>query len=309
MSRTSLTLVLADYAFLFASDINRSLIPANLNRWLNKAQFEANDAGYYQQLIELFSARPSSSNSLPLAALRGGRANSICADPCYLHPDRDKLRLFYQDLDISMEEAQALCERVQGLFDEFGARLTVLTSEQWLLELDQPVEVEFSKLEGLHGQTVSGFLPKGVTERDWIRLWNEVQMALFDCPENQAREAQGKVPINSLWFWGQGTLPDLKRWQHVSGGEEVLKKLAEESHSLFLPDASTYGQINTDNAMHVIAFDKQQDWQLQIETFCQDWLTPAFQALKRWQLKELKVIVPEWGCYRLTPLKSWQFWL
>jgi hypothetical protein len=37
-----------------------------------------------------------------------------------------------------MDEAEALCQRVQGLFAEFDASLTVQTAEQWLLELKQP---------------------------------------------------------------------------------------------------------------------------------------------------------------------------
>jgi hypothetical protein len=308
VSKTGLTLVLPDYAFIFASDLNRNLVPHNLQRWLKKAQFEANHAGYYQQLLALFSALKPAADDLPIAMLRGGSSHSLCADPCYLHPDRDKLRLFYRDLALSMDEAEALCQRVQGLFAEFDASLTVQTAEQWLLELKQPAQVSFRSLEGLHGQTVTGFLPTGVQASDWIRLWNEVQMALFDCPENQAREAEGKMPINSLWFWGAGTLPDLRAWAHVSGDDRVLAKLAEDSHSQYQADVSSYEQIGADEAMHVMVFDKEQDWQMQLNRLFEDWLIPALRALRRWQLNELKIIVPEWGCYRLTPLRSWKWW-
>lgn len=309
MSKTRLTLVLPDYAVLFASDINRGLLPDFLRRLLKKARFEASDTSYYQQLINLFTEQAATANALPVAMLRGGSANSLCADPCYLHPDRDKLRLFYRDIELSIEEAEALCARVQGLFEEFGARLIIETAEHWLIELEHPIDVEFNALEGLHGQTVTGFLPSGADAQQWIRLWNEVQMSLFDCPENQAREAAGKVPINSLWFWGQGTLPDLESWEHISGGDRMLARLAEASHSPYQADVATYKQIDAEMALHVMAFDKQQDWQKQLDALTQHWLMPAFQALKRWQLNELEVIVPEWGSYRLTPLRSWKIWL
>ncbi len=309
MSKPRLTLVLSDYAFLFASDINRGLIPTELQSLLKKARFEAREAGYYQQLINLFAENTAAPNALPIAMLRGGSANSLCADPCYLHPDRDKLRLFYRDLELSMEEAEALCRRVQGLFEEFGASLSVQTADHWLIELQQPVDTEFSALEGLDGQTVTGFLPTGADAQQWIRLWNEVQMVLFDCPENQTREAAGKLPVNSLWFWGKGTLPRLQSWEHVSGDDSLVARLAEFSQSPYLRDTSAYKQINAETALHVMAFDKEQDWQSQLDALTQHWLLPAFLALKRWQLNELEVIVPEWGSYRLTPLRSWKIWL
>jgi hypothetical protein len=309
MSKTRLTLVLPDYAFLFASDINRSLLPDFLQRLLKKSRFEANSAGYYQQLIQLFSAEASSTDTLPMAMLRGGSANSLCADPCYLYPDRDKLRLLYRDLELSLEEAESLCQRVQGVFEEYGAKLKVDSAEHWLLELEEPAQVSFKALEGLHGQTVSEVLPTGKQAGDWIRLWNEVQMVLFDCPENQAREAAGKVPINSLWFWGQGNMPALRPWGLVSGNDRLLSTLAEQSNSPYQRDLAVYQQHDAVDAIHVMTFEQDQDWQSQLDALSQHWLMPAFQALKRWQLMELEVIVPEWGRYRLTPLQSWKFWI
>jgi hypothetical protein len=37
---------------------------------------------------------------------------------------------------------------------------------------------------------------------------NELQMLLHDHPVNQAREERGEPVINSLWFWGNGVLPE-----------------------------------------------------------------------------------------------------
>lgn len=309
MSKPRLTLVLPDYAVLFASDINRGLLPDTLQLLLKKAQFEADETGFYQQLVNLFSAQTVPPSALPIAMLRGGAKHSLCADPCYLHPDRDKLRLFYRDLDLSIEEAELFCQRIQGVFAELGASLSIQTAEHWLIEFDQPIDVEFSALEGLHGQTVTGFLPTGGDAKQWIQLWNEVQMVLFDCPENQAREAAGKVPVNSLWFWGQGTMPELKSWGQVSGEDSLLAKLAEFSQSPYQVDAPVHKDIDAETVLHVEKFNKNLDWQSQLDALTQDWLLPAYRALQRWQIKELNVIVPEWGSYRLTPLRSWKFWV
>lgn len=309
MSKASLTLVLPDYALVFANDVNRSLLTESTHRWFKKAQFEPDEAGLHRQLIRLFSAQESTTSSFPVARLRGGSVHSLCADPCYLHADRDKLRLFYRDLSLSMQEAQALCQRVQPLFDELGARLTVQTADNWLLELDKPAEADFHPLEGLHGQVVTDFLPKGRQAEHWIRLWNEVQMMLFDCPENQAREAAGKVPVNSLWFWGQGDLPVLTGWEQVSGELSVLESLASLSRSRYESTVSGFNDIALKPALHVQTFDIEQDWQQQMSHLTEAWLEPAFTALTRWQLDELQIIVPEWGRYRLTPWTHWRFWV
>ena len=307
MAKACLSLVLADFATLFANDINRAFWPDTLHKILKKARFEADRQGYYQHLLALFSAHSLKPGDLPIALLRGGSAQSLCADPCYLHPDRDQLRLFYRDLDLSLEEAKAIARRVQPLLEDFHARLEVVSPQEWLMELDKSPEVTFSPLEGLEGLPVTEHLPRGTEAQRWIRLWNEMQMLLFECPENQVREKAHKAPINSLWFWGKGRLPELRQWPHVSGDEPVLARLASESDSGFYPAVSGYKQLNARQALHVLTFDIEQDWQTQMNTLTQDWLIPAFQALKRWRLADLEVIVPEWGIYRFRPLSSWRF--
>ena len=39
-----------------------------------------------------------------------------------------------------------------------------------------------------------------------MKLQNEVQMAWFQHPVNEAREARGLPAVNSIWFHAQGTL-------------------------------------------------------------------------------------------------------
>jgi hypothetical protein len=46
----------------------------------------------------------------------------------------------------------------------------------------------------------------GERSRMWMKLQNEVQMAWFQHPVNEAREARGLPAVNSIWFHAQGTL-------------------------------------------------------------------------------------------------------
>lgn len=308
MAKASLSLVLPDYAVLFANELNRAMLPQHFKTILDKAAFQQNSAGTYQHLLDLFSPDTPANTDLPMAELRQGKAYSICADPCYLHPDRDKLLLFYRDLGLSFEEAQAFATFLQPLFDDLAATLQVQTADQWLLRLDQTVKTRFSAKEGIHGQAVTDFLPTGYDAENWVRLWNEIQMQLFDCPLNQAREAAGKAPINSLWFWGNAALPQhWQSWSQVSGHHDVLQRLVTLSKSRYEPTLNHFDGVNA-KQLHIEAFAAEQDWQPQLDALLENWLQPAIKALKKMQLKELKLIVPEWGCYRLTPLSVWRFW-
>jgi len=300
---------LPDFAVLFANELNRDLLPDEVKRLLAKARFHSDSRAYYQHLLDLFSEQHQTSTDLPMARLRGGSTFSLCADPCYLHPDRDKLLLFYRDLEITLEESLALADYLQPLFEDLQATLIVKSPEQWLVEINTPVEVDFSAKQGLHGLPITDFMPQGKDAEHWIRLANEIQMLLFDCPVNQAREATGKVPINNLWFWGKAEFPqNWSAWKHVSGDDDLLQRLAIESGSDYQSDTQRLLDIAEEEALHVVTFDPAQDWQQQLQTLSKNWLQPASSALTKWQLNQLNLIVPEWGIYRLTPISSWQFW-
>jgi 2,3-bisphosphoglycerate-independent phosphoglycerate mutase len=72
---------------------------------------------------------------------------------------------------------------------------------------------KFSSLEKLEltpphdiiGKEVSPFLPQ--TEEPVLTLMKESQKFLKNHPINQAREAKGLLPANSIWLWGQGRSP------------------------------------------------------------------------------------------------------
>lgn len=55
------------------------------------------------------------------------------------------------------------------------------------------------------GKEVSPFLPQ--TEEPVLALMKESQKFLKNHPINQAREAKGLLPANSIWLWGQGRSP------------------------------------------------------------------------------------------------------
>lgn len=174
---------------------------------------------------------------LPTAALRhcarAGRLEPgvwLCADPAYVRSEATGARLMACPLDyLTADEAAQLAVTLGPLLDEVGASLAVDASSAWNLHLtgDAPLAEFVSPADAL-GVDMLACLPRGDSGRAWRRLFNEVQIALHTHPLNAARAAAGKLPVNALWFWGAGALPDSSetglRW--VASTDDVVRGLA-----------------------------------------------------------------------------------
>ena len=66
----------------------------------------------------------------------------------------------------------------------------------------------FASPDDALGDDVFEHIVDGPEARRWRVLASEAQVTLHNHPRNAQRIAAGKVPINSLWFWGGGLLPD-----------------------------------------------------------------------------------------------------
>ncbi|MDX1572580.1 MAG: hypothetical protein R3341_01045, partial [Methylophaga sp.] len=95
--------------------INKVIWPAALQQLLRKSRFQAEQSDYPSLLLQQFGQ--AKSPDLPLAALRFPGETALCADLCYLHPDRDCLRLFHRDLQVSDVEAAQLQTSLKPLLD------------------------------------------------------------------------------------------------------------------------------------------------------------------------------------------------
>jgi hypothetical protein len=297
MSKKTLELILSDKDHLLSPQ-NKHVLPS-LNAYLSRARYQSSSRGHMGLLCDAVSINPMAEETdLPAARLRGGDALSICFDPCYLHADRGNLLLFYRDMPITDDEAQQLVALISPLVETYGASISIHQPNEWLLHLAAPTEVAFSAIEGLHGQTVTHALPTGTDASQWIQLWNEIQMVLFECPVNQQRERRGEPPINGIWFWGASELPDLKQNIQLSGAlSSTLREQIPVQHHL----AIQFSDIGTLPAIHFLDITS-------LDEFMSDWLQPAIKALQKWQLDEFIIHLPFEGSYFFTPLRAWQIW-
>jgi hypothetical protein len=138
-----------------------------------------------------------------------GNATWACVQPVHVRIAHDHLVLIDPaSLDLSDDEASALLAVARPLIEELGVRIEAPRPTRWYLSGDG-----FGTLAGASplrasGRNIEIWLPheahSGERSRAWMKLQNEVQMAWFEHPINEAREARGLPAVNSIWFHAQG---------------------------------------------------------------------------------------------------------
>lgn len=310
MAKVELTLILPNFSGVLQQEINTTLIPKTLQQILNKGSFKSDDTSLARCLVNHFTDEGMQGTDLPIAGLRQNDAIVLCADPCYLHPDRDRLLLFSESLEITQEESEMLINTIQPLLNDFGAQLVQANSEQWLIKLDAMPDLNFTALPEVAGKAVHDFLPTGdeQTRLAWLRLWNEIQMVLFDLPINEQRQQQGQLPINSLWFWGKGELKlQTNKWQKAIGNNTLLQQLANKAD---IEHQSSITDIDYKQGKQIIIFeplDLEGNWQKQLIDIEQI-LSKVWQQLKWNKAATITLQIPNNGLYQLTPFDCWKPW-
>lgn len=152
------------------------------------------------------------------------------ADPAFVRPDMTGARvLAIGELGLSCEETDALLAELRPLFGDAGFALTAPDPARWYLALPAGAALPaFSPPEDVLGDDLFTHLPAGPEGRRWRSLLNEAQVLLHNHPVNAARLAAGRLPANSLCFWGAGRLPDHVRGRvaKVASDEATLASLA-----------------------------------------------------------------------------------
>lgn len=192
-------------------------LPPVLGKALGRADRTRHEAGEAAQLQRHLQPLPA---RWPAAALsRAGDAGLdatsgsawLRADPAHLRPDINGARLLGigRNLGIDQADVDALLPALRPLLGDAGFQLDAPHPERWYLRLPAGTPLpEFAAPEQALGDDLFEHRLEGPQARLWRRLESEVQITLHNHPHNQARLQTGRVPINALWFWGGGVLPD-----------------------------------------------------------------------------------------------------
>jgi hypothetical protein len=189
-----------------------------LRAWLARAdRLPDGGRGYLGGLGDHF---PGVDGGVPAAAITrqflagdAGDALWLSADPAWVEPDMNGVRLLACGrMQLDMETARALAEPLRPVFDEAGMSLEISAPDHWHLRLpaDMPVP-SFAAPEQALGEDLAQHLPQGAEGRRWRVLLNDIQVLLHQQPLNARRRARGMSPVNSLWLWGGGRLPEACR--------------------------------------------------------------------------------------------------
>ncbi|MCE5181571.1 MAG: phosphoglycerate mutase [Betaproteobacteria bacterium] len=250
----------------------------------------------------------------------------LLADPVHLQLQRDRMVLMDADgLGITNDEAAELIATLNSHFASDDLIFSFVRPDRWHIRLLSLPRIETCPLEAVIGKNIREFLPNGPDGKFWHRTLNEIQMLLHDHPVNVAREQRGDLPINSIWPWGGGVLPDkttppyTKVWAEdtlaiglaISSGTPHAKQ--PEIAAEWLQHAAVPGQhlIFLNSLRNAALHGDVHRWRenlLKLET---EWFAPLYHALSRGRLTRLSLTISENNCVRTfsaTRADLWKFW-
>lgn len=224
------------------------------------------------------------------------------ADPVYLQADQDRALLFACE-DLAHGEADALRTLLDPLLRDYGASLEMPTAHRWYLRLPDAPELETRPLHEVIGRDIRQWLPGGEQGKRWRALLTEIQMALHGAAVNEQRAVRGLDPVNSVWFWGHGRLPDASAaaspWDTVASDEPLARGLALWAQRPALDAPAQFGTWldQSPAGTHLVVLEtarRQQrtgDWQAWRDTVAhweRDWLAPALRSVSAGSLRALR---------------------
>lgn len=283
-------------------------------------------------LCEAFGVDTGGEAGPPLAALRllgegGAPGNAIwlCADPVHLHIERGRMHLSENALSTSAEEMREMIDALAPCVAEIGEfhRTADDAGGRAYLRLHEMPRLATTPPSSMLSQ--SALIAQGADAARWMRIGNDVQMALHGLVLNAQRERDGRPTVNSVWFWGPGALPPpgVRRHALACGNSPLLRGLARWSATPVedlpadpgaLPRVTASGEI-------LLLIDALQDaarcfdalaWRDALSALDHRWFNDLRRALSGGRLDSLRISAPgEDACLdlrlaRRDALKLWR---
>jgi len=267
-----------------------------------------------EQLLELFGGATHSSSARAAVshfAQHGGGDREqwrIIATPIHLLADQATLHFPQQHPSLlSGEESLTLLGVCQDYFAEEGWQLDYGDVNQWYLSITSATEITTTSPEQATGRSLFETLPQGEDAPVWRRWSNEVQMLLHTHPVNEQRRGRGEPVINSLWFWGEGYLPERlqKRFSYVMGGDHYVQGLAQlsDAHWSGLPkDLASLDSTHLQGPT-LIVLDEHA-----ISQWDEQWFCSLRELLQRKTVRHVTLCFSDGYRVALTSAVRWRLW-
>lgn len=260
----------------------------------------------------------------------------MCADPVHLQAGIEDLILRDAgEFELSEAEAADLVALINRHFDDRPWHLQMSSASEWHLRLSARAQLETTPLPRVMGQPINRWLPRGPDARAWLVDLTEIQMLLHDAPVNHAREARGLPVINSLWLWGQASLPAVpesgahkaagqicESLSNIHGKGLMMKGLALR-HGLQLqavPDDATslleLMQAGKGGVRLVCvqaleapaAHDDAHAWMQAMQVLENDWFMPLREAVASGACRSLTLLGDEGRQFFIDARARWRIW-
>ena len=191
----------------------KTKLPA-LNHLLSGSKSEPNSHYEFESIIANYLGLPDR-QTLPFAQAyvdeaADNRHRHLLCRGIHLKADmHSALVIPLQDNSINQDDEALILEDLQALFSE-DCDLKRLDNGLWLMSLKvcDPSDC-YPHYLSVIGRKANQFIEQSRQALPWYKLMNEMQMFMHQHSINQNRLETGLLPINSLWFWGAGNLPEL----------------------------------------------------------------------------------------------------
>lgn len=256
-------------------------------------------------------------------------AGWMCADPVHLRFQQNQLILADSgSFGIELPEARAIADALNAHFSGLG-QFHVAAADRWYLQLAATSgleQLDVPPLSAVAGRRVEQQLPSTPQTANLRRLLNEAQMVLHGHPANAAREGAGRLPINSLWLWGAGTLPQTlsSRFDSVCSSQPLalgLGRAAGIPTQAVPPDAATllagsargkHPLVVLDALLGPVQYQDDDAYRAALLSLETNWFAPLRQALTSGRITRLHLEAStaygalRWASGRADQWKLWR---
>ncbi|MFN7212327.1 MAG: phosphoglycerate mutase [Lysobacteraceae bacterium] len=265
------------------------------------------EVGELAQLRRPFRLRPA--GQWPSAALMERRLKPesdvqpfqwLRADPVWLQPDLTTARLMaWGNLGLTAEDAAALMAPLKPLFGDFGYVFESREAEAWSVQCPRETRLpSFRHPLAALGDDAFPYLPEGPDAPRWRSLMGEAQVLMHQHPVNAERARRGLPPANSLWFWGEGGLPDQVEGPigHVATADPELAAYATAA------GASVSDRVDATKP-GLIDLRAERRWPV-----IDDLLALALAAMGQGAFATVRLDFADGHLVTIEPAQRWRFW-
>ena len=221
------------------------------------------------------------------------------ADPVHLRVSQGGVMLAGDSgFDISNEESSALIETLKRHFGE-DMVFQAIEPTRWHVRLPQLPDMQTTPPSHARGAPIADQLPSGPDAMRFQARMNEAQMLFHEHPVNAAREARGEPTLNSIWFWGGGTMesPGIRPFSAVFGNDPLARGLALAARIPARPLPEHAGALLSaagSEGVVLAAFDPPRS-AAEIAALERDWFEPLLAALRSGRIGMLTLSLPGAG--------------